>query len=202
MRDRSRKGKKSRRFSTAAAAGLIAPRAQQRRRSPPVPASLFSLSLSLPQGNGDQSCLEQLRDAARKPTRFSTPTKLTKMPPSLPSIQCLGALRRLRCFLGPRGMVAAAFFFFGEEKRERNGEREDHARGVVEERSVSKGPRAFEKEKGESERARDSRGDRGKKNFPFSSVFHYYFFRSHSSSLVSLSLSLEKKTRTPPLKQP
>lgn len=30
---------------------------------------------------------------------------LTKMPPSLPSIQCLGAFKRFKCFFGPRGMV-------------------------------------------------------------------------------------------------
>ena len=29
----------------------------------------------------------------------------TKMPPSLSSIQCFGALSRFRCFLGPRGML-------------------------------------------------------------------------------------------------
>ena len=32
----------------------------------------------------------------------------TKMPPSLSSIQWLGALRRFRCFFGPRGMAATA----------------------------------------------------------------------------------------------
>lgn len=31
---------------------------------------------------------------------------LTKIPPSLSNIQCLGALRRLRCFFGPRTILA------------------------------------------------------------------------------------------------
>lgn len=33
---------------------------------------------------------------------------LTKIPPSLSSIQCLGAFSRFRCFLGPRTMVVGA----------------------------------------------------------------------------------------------
>ena len=31
---------------------------------------------------------------------------MVKAPPSLANIQALGAARRLRCFLGPRGIVA------------------------------------------------------------------------------------------------
>jgi len=62
--------------------------------------------------------------------------QLTKIPPSLSSIQCLGALSLLRCFFGPRGILEKkkTFLFLKGRKKERKRSCELRDRSKQEER--------------------------------------------------------------------